>query len=122
MTDKAPRNVIVKYKVYLDDVRFPPDETWTDFKDPYECWEFIQNEFNNITHISLDHDLAYRNDFGEEVTWYDILTWILNLHYNYVRMDMGHGKLPEIIFHTANPVWYANMTAALNAHKKILWL
>lgn len=115
-TDKSKEDVIIpkKYKVFLDDIRFPPDNTWTEFKDPYDCFDFYKNNWADIVEISLDHDLWYINQFGEEVTWYDVLEWILNYRYgNNSNSNNRNIPLPSISFHTANPVGRQNMERIL---------
>ena len=99
-------------KVFLDDVRFPPDDTWTEFEDPYDCWDYIRENINMISEISFDHDLAYWNLFGEEVTWYDVLQWLLE----YCE-DSWEKTIPIIHFHTANSVGKKRMEDLLLSYK-----
>lgn len=103
MNKKKQPVVYQTEKVFLDDIRFPPDDTWTEFKDPYDCWDYIREYASVITHISFDHDLWYENPFGEEVTWYDVLSWMLEYFYS------NKIPLPVITLHTANPIGKSNM-------------
>lgn len=56
-------------KVFLDDERTPPNG-WVHVLWPDEAIELLKT--NNVTHISLDHDLG--ND--ERGTGYDVILWI----------------------------------------------
>lgn len=89
---------MLKYKVYLDDMRQPP-EGWVLTKTADETIEFLKN--NDVEVVSLDHDLAfehYGNDYTKEKTGYDVLLWIEEQ----VSLNRDF-KLPEIRIHTANP-------------------
>lgn len=97
-------------KIFLDDVRVPLDNTWTEFKDPYDCIDCVRDNIDSITHISFDHDLWYVNDFGEEISWYDVLTWVLEFYYSRCK------QLPIITLHTANPVWKKNMEDQIKSY------
>jgi len=56
-------------KVYLDDVRPPPDG-WTLVRWPEDAIELLQT--GNVTHLSLDHDLGD----DENGTGYDVVLWL----------------------------------------------
>jgi len=78
-------------KVYLDDMRDCPSD-WVLARNVPTLIHLVKN--NEVTHLSLDHDL------GEgEMTGYDFMRWL--------EAEVFHGrikKLPDIVFHTANPV------------------
>lgn len=56
-------------KVFLDDVRNPPDG-WILCRWPHEVIELLKT--NNVTHLSLDHDLG-DDSIGDG---YDVILWI----------------------------------------------
>lgn len=74
-------------KVYLDDMR-PVPEGYVLAKTYDECIHLLRS--NNVTHLSLDHDL------GTDKTGYDVILWIeKNVAYNKYAP-------PEINVHSAN--------------------
>lgn len=87
-------------KIWLDDERTPPDESWIWFVDPDLAFHFVKNHV--VDEISLDHDLGLH-----VATGYELLTWIERL------VVTENFEPPEIHIHTANPVGHANMMAAL---------
>ena len=98
--------------LYLDDMRHHADSYWDGYDERYkeENWDVVRDfiDFKNYfleiksleqmpTLISFDHDL------GLGKTGYDAIKWFLDycLERNY--------KIPEILFHTGNPVGLRNM-------------
>lgn len=49
-------------KIWLDDVRTPPDDTWVWCKSGHECIGMIITNRNNIETVSFDHDLGLGAD------------------------------------------------------------
>ena len=91
-------------KLWLDDVRTPPDETWTWVKTCQEAMNRLV--YNDVVHVSFDHDL------GTELTGYDLAKEIEKMAY--------HRILPSITWsiHSANPVGRRNIEMAMmNADK-----
>ncbi len=85
-------------KVYLDDMRTPPDG-WVLVKTAQEAIDLLIT--NNVEEISLD------NDLGEEEngTGYDVITWLEKEVYE-------NNFIPPVIhIHTANPVAREKMEA-----------
>lgn len=106
-------------KIYFDDVRFIPDDTWEEVRYPIDLYSILLNNPQHITEISLDHDIecyVWAWAWCEEYTWYDVLKTILLI---YERAEL---PLPKITFHTANPVWREKMEQLLasfiNKHGK----
>jgi hypothetical protein len=99
-------------KIFLDDVRPAPDDTWILCSDPDEVISLLQRE--DVTEISLDHDLGdellhdkdYCNSVKEK-TGYDVLLWIEAqvITTNYIP--------PKISIHTSNPAARKRMEACL---------
>jgi hypothetical protein len=79
-----------KMKIWVDDIRTPPDETWTWFKNSKECIVFLRYAKGawGIDEMSLDHDL------GGDDTSRAIVLWMCENEFwpNEVRV------------HSANPV------------------
>lgn len=88
-------------KLYVDDIRIAPED-WTQAWNAREALDILKGR--EVTHLSLDHDLG---DPGEP-TGYDIMCFIEMWVYD------NEFILPEITFHTANPVGRANMQACLD--------
>ena len=90
-------------KIFIDDVRFPPDSSWLLVKDVASAMKCIKHNLNEVTLISFDHDL------GEDVnqiptTTIPIATYLEELAYN--------GQYPKQLklqIHSANPVGRKNL-------------
>lgn len=97
-------------KIFLDDIRNPPDDSWTVVRTAKDCIELL-NSGVQIDHLSLDHDL------GDEstMTGYDVTVWI-------ERMCMENPDyIPPTVMsvHSANPVGRKNMLAAIESIRRI---
>jgi len=86
-------------KLWVDDKRTPPDDSWIWAK-TYD--ETIAHIKTGVDIISLDHDL------GEEKTGYDIAKYIEE---HVVLQDMLY---PDIRIHSANPVGRKNIQATID--------
>lgn len=98
-------------KIRLDDVRVPPSG-YEDVKTPLEFEKIVSKCIRDgiqIEEISFDHDLWYKLVWVE-ITGYDCLSWFLSV----LPINEKGFKVPFIKFHTANPVWLANMKRLLN--------
>lgn len=86
-------------KIWLDDVRPPPDDTWTWAKDSESAISLLRYSIEPITEVSLDYDLGLY-DTGEPVAVY-----LATLAY----------LRPQIIvhIHSMNPVGRKRLEAAL---------
>lgn len=107
-------------KLYLDDIRNPPDETWEVVRTADACIRVL--DAGTVTHLSLDHDLAFEHyaavsdaneitspeDRPREKTGYDVCLWLRQK----VETDPTY-RMPRVVLHTANPVGRANMAAVL---------
>jgi hypothetical protein len=60
-------------KVYLDDQREPPDDSWVLVGTPADAIDLLRT--GEVEAISLDHDLGLIDGTREE-TGYDVLLWI----------------------------------------------
>jgi CheY-like chemotaxis protein len=92
-------------KLFVDDVRVPPDSTWEVVRTAQEAIDLLKD--GNVDVLSLDHDL------GEDLTGYDVIKWIEEQVYT---KDF---KSPEEIFvHSANPVGAKNIQQAIESIKR----
>lgn len=94
-------------KLFLDDVRDPPDDTWVVARSYDEAVEVIQlHGLSNIEMVSFDHDL------GSEKTGMDVAHFLINLD-----LDTG-ALLDQFTFkvHSANPVGHENIEALLERY------
>lgn len=66
-------------KLWLDDVRVPPDDTWTWVKTVDEAVAVLTR--CDVTEASLDHDLGYViGTTTLEATGYDFCLWMAEQH------------------------------------------
>ncbi len=97
--------------IILDDERRWVDITWVEL--PFSLCsyartpkEFIRLVVKSelITWVSFDHDLAWYNNQGKDVTGYDCLKWLCR------HLDRNPSKpIPKAYFHSKNPVGVDNM-------------
>ena len=113
------------YKIYLDDIRTPIDDSWIVVRNYDEFVEKVsQIGIQNIETISLDHDLGdtamkeYFNNVSpnfildynniHEKTGYDCAKWLVN-------QCMDHKlNMPTVYVHSANPIGSANIMGYIN--------
>ena len=101
-------------KLYLDDVRDLPDESF-DLARSYEEAVLFVKENGIPPFISFDHDLGVDENEKLLPTGFDFAKWL-------VEMDMDNiYKFPENFsfnVHSANPVGKANIEGYLNNYLK----
>ncbi|OCL90817.1 cyclic-phosphate processing receiver domain-containing protein [Arcobacter porcinus] len=99
-----------KTKLYLDDLRDLPDNSYTLVRSYMEAIDFIEN--NGIPEfISFDHDLGVDEKDNLLPTGYDFAKWLVDMD-----IDNIH-KFPKnfsFYVHSANPVGKANIESYLN--------
>lgn len=115
-------------KIWLDDLREPPDHSWLWFKEAPTLIMWLNNtghpRFNEVEVMSLDHDLGVcRQCHGDQIpaecrhngTGYDVLTFMESM------LDwVARQGCPDIRIHTANPVARIRMQLALgNIEKRV---
>lgn len=88
-------------KLFLDDIRNPPDESWVIARTYEEAIQHLMTGW--VEEVSLDHDL------GTERTGYDVAREIERL------VRFGVIDPPNWRVHSANPVGRANIERALKA-------
>ena len=106
-------------KIWLDDIRPPPDKTWTVFREAPVLISWLHNTgsylFNVVETMSLDHDLGPPS----AGTGYDVLNFVESAFHHHKEYCRAHNltmlwSLPEIKIHTANPVARQRMQLALS--------
>ncbi|CAB4134477.1 hypothetical protein UFOVP273_96 [uncultured Caudovirales phage] len=99
-------------KIYLDDERKTPDG-WVRCYWPQEVRDLIDRVgLENITHISLDHDLG-DDDRG---TGYDVVTYLEEM----IFFDKSIKTIPEITVHSANSSARQKMLRGIDAIKGLV--
>lgn len=130
-------------KLYVDDIRDAPDSSWTlvrTISEAIRCIAFFQND---ITEISLDHDISaevmvngvYR-PFPTEETFQPV-AYFIGIIYKDRAMakevgakitclsgdcperiggECRHGMIPKITIHSANPIGAESMEYALGRY------
>lgn len=113
-----------KYRIYLDDVRIPLDDSWVIVRDYDEFVEKIYEiGLENIELISLDHDLGdtamkewhtnvYNNytlnyDNIKEKTGMDCVKWL-------VEQWLDGEPVVKVVVHSANAIGSGNMIGYIN--------
>jgi hypothetical protein len=98
-------------KIWLDDKR-PAPAGWILCKDPEDA--LLMLNLLEVEEMSLDHDLAYWNSEGREITGYDVL--------NTIEQWAASGKaylVPKVLrVHSANPAVYKKMEDAIRSIRK----
>lgn len=78
-------------KLYVDDIREVPDDSWTLARTVEEAIAHLQT--GEVTELSLDHDMGIDWDTGDDLTTRPIVKWMIdNDVWPAVRMS-----------HSANP-------------------
>jgi hypothetical protein len=93
-------------KIFLDDIRDPPDDTWVTYRRAEDLIADIFVNWEKIEAISFDNDLGDDNMEG-----YRVLNYIEQM-----VMDASYGKqhhLPDLHIHSANPVARARMAVVI---------
>lgn len=83
----------MKVKIFIDDVRHAPDETWVVAKTPDEAIDKINDNKGNIEAISFDHDLG-EDENGKSLTTREIILWMIKENI----------KSEQYFVHSSNPV------------------
>jgi hypothetical protein len=103
-------------RLWLDDERPPPDDTWHWVRSANQflrIWQLGNGKYD-VTEISFDHDLAsYNQVTGDEITGYHCLcavekTW---------RYDADYVP-PVMHVHSANPVGRIRMQKLIDRMKE----
>ncbi len=93
------------YRMFLDDERFPTDETAEIVRSSEEAFQMIFDK-GIPKHIYFDHDLG-----GQDTSMEFIKTWIA---YMYENPEIQMPKNFSYSIHSQNPVGAANIRNLLN--------
>lgn len=97
----------MEWKLYLDDVRQPKDDTWIIARTSEEAIKLcLANGFPWF--MSLDHDL------GGEDTAMIFLKELYEIWYSFSDTP----KIPEYLVHSSNPIGSKNIVSYLESWKK----
>lgn len=97
-------------KIWLDDMRDAPDETWIVVRSASECIKTLAGVMN-VEELSLDHDLGD----DEDGTGYTVVVVLESWAYNGATEHIPD----KIGIHSANPVGRKNMQAAIDSIERI---
>lgn len=100
----SPAPPVRSEKLWLDDVRQPPDDTWCWVKSARECIAWLDHE-GPFSVVSLDHDLEDEG-YAEQVGGLAVVRW-LTAH--------PMKRPPQVLVHSMNPVGAANMRKEIKA-------
>ena len=96
-------------KIFLDDLRYTPDDSWTMARSYDEFVDFIV-KYKTITHLSFDHDL------GDNVpTGYDAAKFFVE---RLLDNPEEATSLRIINVHSANPPGAANIRGLFQSARK----
>jgi len=91
-------------KLFIDDIREPPDKTWLVARTYKQAEEYILSGL--VEEVSFDHDL------GEEKTGYDLAKLFERASF--------YGKEPPVWrVHSANPVGRSNINIAMRSAERM---
>lgn len=90
-----------KMKIFLDDVRDPPDNTWVVVRSYDQFVDLISTTPHIVTEISFDHDLGMEPDGKSEAKSG------MDAAKTFIEMSMDNPRLGQLLekvsVHSANP-------------------
>lgn len=102
-------------KLFVDDIRDAPDDTWHVVRTVTEAIRVLFQNQEKIKIISLDHDISYpvevnglSRPYPSPETFHAVAYYIATTYSNW-----SSDFLPKIILHTANPVGAEQMADTL---------
>jgi len=108
-----------RMKLWHDDVRPPPDASWTWARSNGEAKDLLYNE--RVEECSLDHDMGYEGvDIPENPDWDEIMDIVENATPRASGLELVHWMVetgnvpPKVTIHSWNPDGAKNMAARLN--------
>jgi hypothetical protein len=100
-------------KLWIDDIRNAPDESWSVARDVTSAINFIARFGEEIEEISFDHDISYLIEMGGMARPYpspETFQAVANYAAEYYGQRMGSAEWiledktrPKVQIHTANP-------------------
>lgn len=89
-------------KLYIDDIRNAPDESWSVARTVRSAIAFIHQFGSEIEHISLDHDISHQVAVGALSRPYPCEETFASVAY-FLGAYYRDREQPKITLHTANP-------------------
>lgn len=101
-------------KLWLDDIRDPPDESW-EWAQSFSQMIWLLKKFGRPEIMSFDHDLGIDQATGTNRSGHDIIKWIAE------RDQNGGEWYPlEVRVHSANPVGAENVRKYDEWYRKMI--
>ena len=97
------------WKLYVDDVRNPPDTTWIIARTSSEAIVICKNQKTMPGIMSLDHDLG-----GEDT----IMTFLKELFEYWCEHFNSKETIPKYVVHSANPIGSKNAISFMESWKR----
>jgi Cyclic-phosphate processing Receiver domain len=97
-------------KLFVDDERLPPDDTWEVARNYPDAIEKLSK--HQYDELSLDHDLASFDADGKEQTGYDIAVWLAENHH----INRYFHVPSKIKVHSANPIGKARTEGVISRY------
>lgn len=114
------------YKLFLDDLRSPPDGTWVVARSHEAAVEYV-NEYGYPLVISFDHDLGMKATYTsgaivvyeevEAATGMSLAKWLVERDLDSPWMASSGFRY---IVHSANPVGAANIRGLFEHYSKVI--
>lgn len=100
-------------KLFVDDIRNAPDESWSVARTVDSAISFIAQFGHELTEVSLDHDISHQVGMGEVSRPYpcvETFTAVARYMAEYYEPDGPRfKKRPKITIHSSNPMGAKNM-------------
>lgn len=100
-------------KLWVDDIRNAPDDTWTVARTVTSAIAIIAQWGNDMKEISLDHDISHQVSIGTSLErpfpceeTFQAVAWFIAFRYS-------SPFVPKITIHTSNPVGAATLDSIL---------
>lgn len=98
----------MEYRIWLDDIRPMPSFFNLSFTNAIDCINFLNSNYNSVTHISFDHDLGDES----ELTGYDVACQLEVIKADNPKLNIKYRV------HSANPVGAHRIHLAMKLFKK----
>lgn len=98
-------------KLFVDDIRNAPDETWSVARSVDSAISFIDLFGMQIEEISLDHDISHQVIVGEVSRPYpcvETFTAVARYMAEYYTRELA-GRKPKVTIHSSNPMGAKNI-------------
>lgn len=113
-------------KIFVDDIREPPDRSWVVFRDMEVAVTFVIDAIYKhifIECISLDHDMGIKSKEVEYMNGYQFLIKLEEFFFRRYENDLANNVKstitpPKIIIHSANSVGVARMQTVITSIKR----